>query len=126
MVQLLWVNLFPVVLLILPLFVLMRRLGLLDTHAALILENATTAIPFSVWMLTSYIDAIPQSLDEAAMIDGCSRLQALRLVVFPLAIPGILSPGIFIFITAGKRNSFALTTRGPPVRHPTGATTAWC
>ena len=70
--------LFPLVLLILPLFVLMRQLGLLDTHLALIIANSTIAIPFSVWMMTSYINGIPKSLDEAAMTDGCSRLQAMR------------------------------------------------
>lgn len=121
MLQFLLVNLFPVVLLILPIFVLMRRLGLLDTHAALVLANATTAIPFSVWMLTSYINAIPRSLDEAAMIDGCSRLQALRLVVLPLAVPGIVSTGIYIFITAWNEYLFALTLGGRNVRTVTVA-----
>ncbi len=121
MMQFLLVNLFPVVLLILPLFVLMRRLGLLDTHVALIVANATTAIPFSVWMLTSYINAIPVSLDEAAMIDGCSRLQALRRIVLPLAVPGIVSTGIYIFITAWNEYLFALTLGGRNVRTVTVA-----
>jgi multiple sugar transport system permease protein len=121
MLQFLLVNMFPMVLLILPLFVLMRRLGLLDSHAALIIANATTAIPFSVWMLTSYIDAIPRSLDEAAMTDGCSRFQALRRVVLPLAMPGIISTGIYIFITAWNEYLFALTLGGRTVRTVTVA-----
>jgi len=115
------VNMFPVVLLILPLFVMMRRLGLLDTHAALIIANATVAIPFSVWMLTSYINAIPKSLDEAAMTDGCSRLQALRRVILPLAMPGIISTGIYIFITAWNEYLYALTLGGRNVRTVTVA-----
>ncbi|MGT3589798.1 carbohydrate ABC transporter permease, partial [Escherichia coli] len=95
MLQFLLVNMFPIVLLILPLFVLMRKIGILDTHIGLILANSTVAIPFAVWMLTSYVGAIPRSLDEAAMIDGCSRLQALRRIVLPLAMPGIISTGIY-------------------------------
>jgi multiple sugar transport system permease protein len=121
MLQFLLVNMFPVVLLILPLFVLMRRLGLLDTHAALIIANATVAIPFSVWMLTSYINAIPRSLDEAAMTDGCTRLQALRRVILPLAMPGIVSTGIYIFITAWNEYLYALTLGGRNVRTVTVA-----
>lgn len=121
MLQFLLVNMFPVVLLILPLFILMRRLGLLDTHLSLILANATVAIPFAVWMLTSYVGAIPKSLDEAAMIDGCSRLMALRRVVLPLAMPGIISTGIYIFITAWNEYLYALTLGGRNVRTVTVA-----
>jgi multiple sugar transport system permease protein len=121
MLQFLLVNMFPVVLLILPLFIMMRRLGILDTHLALILANATVAIPFAVWMLTSYINAIPKSLDEAAMIDGCSRLSALRRVVLPLALPGIISTGIYIFITAWNEYLYALTLTGRNVRTVTVA-----
>ncbi|MBO0902165.1 carbohydrate ABC transporter permease [Jiella sonneratiae] len=121
MLQFLLVNMFPVVLLILPLFTLMRRLGLLDTHLALIIANATVAIPFAVWMLTSYVGAIPKSLDEAAMIDGCSRLSALRRVVLPLALPGIISTGIYIFITSWNEYLYALTLGGRHVRTVTVA-----
>jgi multiple sugar transport system permease protein len=121
MLQFLVVNMFPVVLLILPLFVLMRRAGLLDTHLALIIANATLAIPFSVWMLTSYIDSLPKSLDEAAMTDGCSRLGALRRVVLPLLVPGIVSTGIYIFITAWNEYLYALTLGGKSTRTMTVA-----
>ena len=121
MLQFLLVNMFPVVLLILPLFILMRKLGLLDKHLALILANSTVAIPFAVWMLRSYVGAIPKSLDEAAMIDGCSRLAALRRVVLPLALPGIISTGIYIFITAWNEYLYALTLGGRNVRTVTVA-----
>ena len=121
MLQFLLINMFPVVLLILPLFVLMRKVGILDTHFGLILANATVAIPFAVWMLTSYIGAIPKSLDEAAMIDGCSRLTALRRVVLPLTMPGIISTGIYIFITAWNEYLYALTLGGKNVRPVTVA-----
>jgi len=121
MLQFLLINMFPVVLLILPLFMMMRKAGILDTHFGLILANATVAIPFAVWMLTSYIGAIPKSLDEAAMIDGCSRLTALRRVVLPLTMPGIISTGIYIFITAWNEYLYALTLGGRNVRPVTVA-----
>ncbi|MCD2183941.1 carbohydrate ABC transporter permease [Rhizobium sp. TRM96647] len=121
MLQFLLINMFPVVLLILPLFVLMKNVGILDTHFGLVLANATVAIPFAVWMLTSYVGAIPRSLDEAAMIDGCSRLTALRRVVLPLTMPGIISTGIYIFITAWNEYLYALTLGGRNVRPVTVA-----
>lgn len=121
MLQFLLINMFPVVLLILPLFVLMKNVGILDTHFGLILANATVAIPFAVWMLTSYVGAIPRSLDEAAMIDGCSRLKALWRVVLPLTMPGIISTGIYIFITAWNEYLYALTLGGRNVRPVTVA-----
>lgn len=116
MLQFLLINMFPLVLLILPLFVLMRQLGLLDTHLALIIANSTVAIPFSIWMMVSYINGIPRSLDEAAMTDGCSRLQALRRVVLPLCLPGIIATGIYIFITSWNEYLYALTLGGRDVR----------
>lgn len=121
MLQFLLINMFPIVLLILPLFVLFRKLNILDTHFALILANATAAIPFAVWMLTSYVGAIPKSLDEAAMTDGCSRLTALRRIVLPLMMPGIISTGIYIFITAWNEYLYALTLGGRNVRPVTVA-----
>ncbi|MEM5582655.1 carbohydrate ABC transporter permease [Roseibium sp. AS2] len=116
LLQFLIINMFPVVLLILPLFVMMRVLGILDTHLALIIANATVAIPFSVWMMTSYMNGIPKSLDEAAMTDGCSRLGALWRVVLPLCTPGIIATGIYIFITAWNEYLYALTLGGRNVR----------
>nr|WP_272211369.1 carbohydrate ABC transporter permease [Marinicella sp. W31]MDC2877260.1 carbohydrate ABC transporter permease [Marinicella sp. W31] len=116
LIQFLIINMFPIVLLILPLFVLMRVLGLLDTHLALIIANSTVAIPFSTWMMTSYINGIPKSLDEAAMTDGCTRLGALRRVVLPLCTPGIVATGIYIFITSWNEYLYALTLGGQNVR----------
>ena len=116
MLQFLLINMFPLVLLILPLFVMMRVLGLLDTHLALIIANSTIAIPFSIWMMVSYMNGIPRSLDEAAMTDGCTRMQALRRVVLPLCLPGIIATGIYIFITAWNEYLYALTLGGREVR----------
>ncbi|WP_226781191.1 carbohydrate ABC transporter permease [Oceaniglobus trochenteri] len=116
MLQFLVINMFPLVLLILPLFILMKNLGLVDTYAALIVANSTVAIPFSVWMMTSYIDGIPRSLDEAAMTDGCTRFGALFKVVLPLCTPGIIATGVYIFITAWNEYLYALTLGGRSVK----------
>ena len=89
MLQFLLVNMFPIVLLIIPLFIIMKNLGLLDTHLGLILAHSTFSIPFATWMMISYFDAIPRSLDEAAMVDGCTPMGAMVRVVLPLTLPGI-------------------------------------
>ena len=113
LLQFLVINMFPVVLLLIPLFVIFSRLGIMDTYLALVLAYATFTIPFSTWMMTSFFAAIPQQLDEAAMIDGCSRIGALVRVVFPIALPGITATGIYIFITSWNEFVFAsvLTSR---------------
>lgn len=121
MTQFLVINLFPVVLLIIPLFVMMRSLGLLDTHLGIILGHATFAIPFSVWMLTSYMSGIPPELDEAAMMDGASRLQAIVLVILPLLMPGVVTTGIYIFVTSWNEYLFAMMLSGDAVRTVTVA-----
>jgi multiple sugar transport system permease protein len=121
LVQFLVINMFPVVLLIIPLFVLMRTLGLLDTYVALIAGHGTFTIPFAVWMMTSYMNAIPAELDEAALMDGCTRLQTIRKIVLPLAMPGIVTTGIYIFVTSWNEYLFAMMLSGNDVRTVTVA-----
>ncbi|MBL8839696.1 MAG: carbohydrate ABC transporter permease [Alphaproteobacteria bacterium] len=121
LVQFLVINMFPIVLLIIPLFVLMRQLGLLDTYVALIAGHGTFTIPFAVWMMTSYMNGIPAELDEAAMIDGCSRLQTIRRVVLPLAAPGIVTTAIYVFVTSWNEYLFAMMLSGNTVRTVTVA-----
>ncbi len=121
LVTFLVVNMFPIVLLIIPLFILMRSLGLLDSYGALVLGHGTFAIPFAVWMLTSYMNGIPVELDEAAMIDGCSRLATIRRIVLPLAAPGIATTGIYIFITSWNEYLYAMMLSGHDVRTVTVA-----
>lgn len=121
LVQLLLVNMLPIVLLIIPLFVLMRRLGLLDTYLGVILGHATFAIPFSTWLLTSYFASIPRELDEAAAIDGATRLQTLRLVLLPLLAPGIATTAIYVFLTSWNEYLFAMMLSGERVRTVTVA-----
>jgi len=121
LVQFLVINMFPIVLLIIPLFVLMRQLGLLDTYVALIAGHGTFTIPFAVWMMTSYMNAIPAELDEAAMIDGCSRLQTIWRVVLPLAAPGIATTAIYVFVTSWNEYLYAMMLSGNEVRTVTVA-----
>lgn len=115
------INMFPIVLLIIPLFVLMRTLGLIDTFLGVIIGHSTFSIPFSIWMLVSYFNAIPKDLDEAATIDGASRLQTIRLVVLPLVMPGIVTTAIYVFITSWNEYLFAMMLSGETVRPVTVA-----
>lgn len=102
-------QMFPPMLLVIPIFVLMLKLGLYNTYASLIVTYGTFALPFSTWMLKAYFDTVPLDLEEAAMVDGCTRLQALARVVLPLAAPGIVTVALFVFILAWQEYMFALT-----------------
>lgn len=115
------VNMFPIVLLIIPLFLVMRGLGLLDTYLGVVLGHSTFAIPFAIWMLTSYFSTVPVELDEAATIDGATRLEAIRHVILPLVMPGVVTAGIYIFITSWNEYLFALMLSGQNVRTVTVA-----
>ncbi|MBV8914614.1 MAG: carbohydrate ABC transporter permease [Acetobacteraceae bacterium] len=121
LVQFLAINMFPVVMLILPLFILFRQFGLLDTYLALIAGHATFTLPFAVWLMTSYMDGIPSELDQAAAIDGATRWQQMRLVVLPLALPGLVAVGIYLFISSWNEYLFALMLAGRNVRTVTVA-----
>lgn len=100
-------NMFPTVLLLIPLYAIMRQLGLLYKPMSLILAYTTFSIPFSVWLLTGYLNDLPISLEEAAMVDGCHRGQAFMRVVIPILIPGILATGVYIFMSAWNEYTFA-------------------
>lgn len=116
MLTFLLINMFPLILLIIPLFVIMKQLGLLDTHLALILAHSTFSVPFATWMMISYFNAIPRSLDEAALVDGCSPIGAMVRVVMPLTLPGIIATGIYIFITSWNEFLYASILAGQEVR----------
>jgi len=121
LVQFLAINMFPVVVLILPLFILFRQFGLLDTYVALIAGHATFTLPFAIWLMTSYVDAIPADLDQAAAIDGASRWQIMVLVILPLTLPGLVAVGIYLFISSWNEYLFALMLAGQHVRTVTVA-----
>lgn len=88
---------FPYVLMLIPFYLLMFRFGLVGTHLGIILAHTSITLPFTFWMLTGYFNGIPKELDQAALLDGCSRLGALFRVVMPIAIPGLVVAGFFSF-----------------------------
>jgi arabinogalactan oligomer/maltooligosaccharide transport system permease protein len=94
------VQMFPSTLLMLPLYVLMNRLGLLNRTAGLVIVYATTAIPFCVWTLKGYFDTLPRELEEAARIDGASTAGIFFRIVLPLSRPAIAVTALFSFMTA--------------------------
>lgn len=98
----------PAVVIILPFFVMFRDVGLLDTRLGLILVNLAIVMPFAIWMIKGFIDGIPMDTEEAAMVDGSSRLQVIKNIVLPMAAPGLLTSGIFCFIIAWNEFLFAL------------------
>jgi arabinogalactan oligomer/maltooligosaccharide transport system permease protein len=103
------VQMFPATLLLMPLYVILDRLGLLNSTAGLVLVYATTAIPFCVWTLKGYFDSLPRELEEAARIDGASPWMIFRRIILPLARPGIAVTALFSFMTAWNEFIMAST-----------------
>jgi arabinogalactan oligomer/maltooligosaccharide transport system permease protein len=103
------VQMFPSTLLLLPLYVILDALGLLDSLAGLVLVYSTTAIPFCVWTLKGYFDSLPRELEEAARIDGASAWMIFRRIMLPLARPGIAVTALFSFMTAWNEFIMAST-----------------
>jgi multiple sugar transport system permease protein len=111
----------PAVVIVLPFFLMFRQLDLLDTRIALIVVNLAIVTPFVIWMIKGYIDAIPTDSEEAAMIDGASRLRVIKDIVLPVAAPGILTSAIFCFILTWNEFLFSLIlTRRDAVTLPVG------
>lgn len=92
---------------IVPYYLTFRFFGLLDTHLALILINLTFSLPFAIWMLESVIGDLPAEIEEAALIDGCSRLGVIRRIVIPLTAPSIAATAILTFIFSWNEFFFA-------------------
>lgn len=101
-------QLLPTAAIIVPLFVTLRYLGLVNTYLGLILVYMIITLPLSVWMLTSYFKAIPVELEEAAIIDGASRLGVLFRITLPLSIPGLVAVMVYAFVTTWNEFIFAL------------------
>jgi multiple sugar transport system permease protein len=109
-------QMLPAVSVIIPFFNMAQALRIHNTYLALIIANAAFALPISIWMLKNYIDSIPVELEEAAMVDGCSRLQVLGRIVLPLALPGLIGTAAFAFLAAWGEFIFAVVlTSGPSV-----------
>lgn len=104
----------PPVTLIIPYFRLARTLGLFDTVFGLILVNTAFILPVVIWLLKGYVDAIPVDLEEAALIDGCSQLQAMQKILVPLTFPAIIGVGTFVFVQAWNEYLLALVLTDSP------------
>ena len=101
-------QLLPTAAIIVPLFITLRVLGLVNTYWGLILVYMIITLPLSVWMLTSYMKAIPVELEEAAIIDGSSRLGVLFRITLPLSMPGLIAVVVYSFVTTWNEFIFAL------------------
>jgi multiple sugar transport system permease protein len=109
-------QLFPLILVIIPLFLLLRRIDLVDTHSGLVLVYVVWALPFTLWMLQSYIRGIPRDLEEAAAVDGAGRLAVIVRVIVPLLAPGVVVTVMFSFIQAWNEFFFALVLLSDPAK----------
>lgn len=105
---------FPFVLLIIPLFLVLKNLGLINTLSGLVLVYVVWSLPFALWMLAGYVRAVPRELEEAAAVDGAGRLRTLVSVTAPLLAPGIAATALFAFITAWNEFFFALVLLKTP------------
>lgn len=104
----------PHVVMLIPAFVLLRHLGILDTRFSLVLVYVTILLPFSVMTMRSFYQSIPKELEEAALIDGCNRVTALFRVVLPAAMPGLVATTIYGFINAWNELIFAVILISSP------------
>jgi arabinogalactan oligomer/maltooligosaccharide transport system permease protein len=93
-------QMFPPTMLLLPMYIMLLKLHLINSYLGIIVIYSSTALPFCVWQMKGYYDTIPFSLEESARIDGCTRWQAFRRVVLPLAAPALVITALFSFMTA--------------------------
>jgi len=110
-------QMFPSVMLLVPFYSVINRLGLINTHLGLVLVYTSFTTPFCTWMMHGFFKALPVDLDEAARIDGCNAWQTFRRIIMPLTLPGIASTSIYSFITSWNEYMFAyILTTSPKMR----------
>jgi multiple sugar transport system permease protein len=109
-------RLIPPVALAIPVFLLLERVGHTDTPLGLVLAHTSFNLPFAIWLMMPFFAALPREYEEAASIDGCTRFQAFRIVIFPLALPGLLVAGIFCFLLSWNDFLFSLVLAGSRTR----------
>ncbi|MDL2229555.1 carbohydrate ABC transporter permease [Treponema sp. OttesenSCG-928-L16] len=109
-------QMFPTSVVIVPYFMGINRLGLMNTYPALVLAYCSFSLPLSIWMMKSFLDSVPKELDESAKIDGCTPLRTFLSITLPLARPGLIAATIFTFLGAWKEYLFALTLASKPDR----------
>lgn len=101
-------QVFPFILIIIPLFLVLKQIGLINNLFGLVLVYTVWSLPFALWMLQGYVAGIPPELEEAGAVDGASRLRILRAIVLPLLAPGLVATSLFTFISAWNEFFFAL------------------
>ena len=108
------VSMFPQISVVPTVYLMLREIGLLDTYIGLVLPYMTFTMPLAVWLLTGFLRQLPRDLEEAALVDGASRIRALREIVLPLAVPGVAATAILTFLYCWNEFLFALSfTLGP-------------
>lgn len=107
-------QLFPFILLVIPLFLILKRISLVNTLPGLVLVYVVWSLPFALWMLQGFVRAIPRELEEAAATDGATRMQTLWRVVVPLLAPGVVATTLFAFVSAWNEFFFALVMMQDP------------
>lgn len=100
-------RLLPAIAIAIPYYVIVQSLKLLDTHLSLILVYTVLTLPFTIWFLTTYINNIPREMEEAGLVDGCSRFQTLVSIVAPMILPGLVAAAAFAFMTSYNEFLFA-------------------
>ncbi len=116
LIGILALQMLPGATLIIPYYNFAQGLGIHNTYTVLVLINTAFALPISIWLLKNYIDGIPSDLEEAAMVDGCNRMEALLRVIMPITLPGLVGTATFAFLSAWSE--FVITvvlTSGPGV-----------
>jgi multiple sugar transport system permease protein len=98
----------PGIVLVIPIFIIMRNLGLTDTILALVVLYTTFLLPYAIWLLQNFFRQVPKALEQAARMDGCSRVGALFRIVLPISAPGVAATAIFVFISSWNEFLFAL------------------
>jgi multiple sugar transport system permease protein len=109
-------RMLPRFVLVIPYYLLMQGLGLLNTHAALILAYSTFALPFVIWLMIGFFKEIPVELEEAGLVDGCTRVGVFYRIVVPLAAPGLAATAIFAFLLGWNELLFNLVLAGRDTR----------
>lgn len=109
MFSFLLVQMFPGIIILVPYFLVMKTLGLLNSYLGLILAYCVTALPLCVWMLKGFFDTVPRELEEAALLDGCNQFQVFTKVVLPLSLPAVAVTALFSFLAAWNEFLLALT-----------------
>lgn len=108
LIGILGTRMIPEISLVIPLYLFATRFGLFNSPSILIITYLSFALPFAIWLMAAFFDTIPVELEDAARIDGCSRLETLWKIIMPISAPGLVSTGLFVFLTAWDEFFFAL------------------